>query len=415
MADGLGLAASIIAVLQITTSVASLSYQYLNSAIRAPDSLRELTLEFQTLIEILSRLKVCAQDPQAVTLRTVKNSLHVCHKEMLGLQEKLKPRKSFLGRLRWPLDEKDIQGYLGRIERFKSSFSLALEIEQLACTNLVADSVQKMEIEIENISNSQNCQTEREKDARRDALNWLFPAPCDKRHIEVSSQRKKNTGQWIFKTQEVQDWIKGNSSCRLLWGNGIPGAGKTFLSSLMIDHIEAINANYGVGYIYFNFQEQGQQTPIDTFSSLVKQLAFKAKVLPKAIEKAHNDNKRLMLDKLYEILLEVTRSFAQTFIIVDALDECDQVLQRERLLPMFHRLGKAGINLFLTSREHPEDIQESFANITKLRLWAKDEDISSYIEQRIADNPRAERLINRGNSDLKEKIVSALQECAKGM
>lgn len=131
MADGLGLAASIIAVLQITTSVASLSYQYLNSAIRAPDSLRELTLEFQTLIEILSRLKICAQDPQAVTLRTVKNSLHVCHKEMLGLQEKLKPRKSFLGRLRWPLDEKDIQGYLGRIERFKSSFSLALEIEQL--------------------------------------------------------------------------------------------------------------------------------------------------------------------------------------------------------------------------------------------------------------------------------------------
>lgn len=188
-----------------------------------------------------------------------------------------------------------------------------------------------------------------------------------------------------------------------------------FGSSLMIDHIEAINANYGVGYIYFNFQEQGQQTPIDTFSSLVKQLAFKAKVLPKAIEKAHNDNKRLMLDKLYEILLEVTRSFAQTFIIVDALDECDQVLQRERLLPMFHRLGKAGINLFLTSREHPEDIQESFANITKLRLWAKDEDISSYIEQRIADNPRAERLINRGNSDLKEKIVSALQDCAKGM
>ncbi|KAI5838988.1 ankyrin repeat-containing domain protein [Morchella snyderi] len=416
MADGLGLAASIIAVLQITTSVASLGYRYLHSAIRAPDSLRELTLEIQTLTGILSRLKICAQNPQAVDLRIVENSLHVCHKEMLGLQEKLKPRKGLLGRLRWPLDENDIRGYLGRIEGFKSSFSLALGTEQLARTNLVVGIVQKVEIGIGDISNTQNCQEEREKDqTRRDALNWLFPAPCDKRHMEVSSQRKKDTGQWIFKTQEVQDWIKGNSSCRLLWGYGIPGAGKTFLSSLMIDHIEATNSNYGVGYIYFNFQEQGQQTPIDTLSSLVKQLAFKAKVLPQAIEEAYKENKKPKLDQLYEILLEIRNSFAQTFIIFDALDECDQILQRERLLPMFHRLGEAGINLFLTSREHPEDIQESFANITKMRLWAKDEDISSYIEQRIADSPRAKRLINRGNSDLKGEIISALQECAKGM
>lgn len=183
----------------------------------------------------------------------------------------------------------------------------------------------------------------------------------------------------------------------------------------MIDHIEAINSNYGVGYIYFNFQEQGQQTPIDTISSLVKQLAFKAKVLPKAIEKAHKDNKRLMLDQLCEILLEIGNSFAQTFIIFDALDECDKVLQRETLLPMFHRIGKAGINLFLTSREHPDDIQESFANITKFRLWAKDDDISSYIEQRIADSARAKRLISQGNSELKGKVISALQQCANGM
>jgi hypothetical protein len=183
----------------------------------------------------------------------------------------------------------------------------------------------------------------------------------------------------------------------------------------MIDHIEAINANYGVGYIYFNFQEQGQQTPIDTFSSLVKQLAFKAKVLPKAIQEAYNDNKKPRLDQLREILLEIGKSFAQTFIIFDALDECDKVLQRETLLPIFHRIGKAGINLFLTSREHPDDIQASFANITKLRLWAKNDDISSYIEQRIADSSRAKSLINQGNPELKEKIISALQECANGM
>jgi hypothetical protein len=121
-----------------------------------------------------------------------------------------------------------------------------------------------MEIEIGDISSTKNCQEEREKDrkinsnrkwiqdipvltwdmgiprdlseTRRDALNWLFPAPYDKRHIEISSQRKKNTGQWIFKTQEVQDWIKGNPSGRLLWGYGIRTYPYSILIQIIISH-----------------------------------------------------------------------------------------------------------------------------------------------------------------------------------
>lgn len=86
---------------------------------------------------------------------------------------------------------------------------------------------------------------------RNPILNWISPQPYDQRDFEISSRRKPNTGHWILKSPEVQEWRKGSG---LLWGYGIrkfnilswgfslaefwsyfdltAGAGKTFLRYL---------------------------------------------------------------------------------------------------------------------------------------------------------------------------------------
>lgn len=90
-----------------------------------------------------------------------------------------------------------------------------------------------------------------------------------------------------------------------------------------------------------------------------------------------------MEDDLSAILFELSKSFTRTFIICDALDECDPEKQRKGLLPLFHQMAKNGIYVFLTSREYPEDIQVSLQDSSaKIRLWAKDEDITFYIKQK---------------------------------
>lgn len=71
------------------------------------------------------------------------------------------------------------------------------------------------------------------------------------------------------------------------------------------------------------------------------------------------------------------------------------------------------MKLFLTSREHPEDVQISFGEIAKMKIWAKDGDVASYIEQKISEYPRARSLVSQGN--YRDKIISELTECAKGM
>lgn len=171
-----------------------------------------------------------------------------------------------------------------------------------------------------------------------------------------------------------------------------------------------------MAYIYFNYKEEDKQKSTDVFANIVKQLACQINTLPREVkEKLENLRKpheKPALDDLKEILISIIGSFTRVFIIFDALDECNP-RSRLDLLPIFHHMGENGINLFLTSREYPEDIQESFSKLTKIKLWARDGDIASYITQKINDYPRVWRLVEKGN--YQKMVISQITECAHGM
>lgn len=124
--------------------------------------------------------------------------------------------------------------------------------------------------------------------------------------------------------------IYGISPCLKLLGAGHHETNIAIVpSSPMIDHFleQASTENYGVAYIYFNFKEQNQQRPVDVLASLVKQLACQIRHLPQEIgvlhEKLASEQKRATLKDLYSLLLVTAKFFTKTFIICDALDECD--------------------------------------------------------------------------------------------
>lgn len=176
-----------------------------------------------------------------------------------------------------------------------------------------------------------------------------------------------------------------------------------------------------MAHVYFDYKEQERQKPVYVLASLVKQLlvANKSSDLPPAIidlhARAEGESRRPTLEELYGVLLAASKPFSRVFLIFDALDECNMEKQRKQLLPLFRRMGKDGINVFLTSRPHPEDIQDAFSgpDSGKIELLAREEDIAAYIEQRIEENSRARRLVKQGKC--KDKIISELVDCSKGM
>ena len=130
----------------------------------------------------------------------------------------------------------------------------------------------------------------------------------------------------------------------------------------MIDHLNGqreLNLNrFGVGHIYFEYQEQKQQTALAVVASLVKQLLSQIPPaeFPKDIEPIYRRKKSQhpsMVD-LIKILLSMPKLFARVFVVCDALDEMDEDEQRIELLPLFHDMKGSGIVHSLATRERTE-------------------------------------------------------------
>lgn len=90
--EGLGAAASVIAVLQITTQVVSLAYGYTTGVKRAPTSLQWLIDELKSLVKILSALQSTAQHSSSAILGQLFTPLLNYSMEMKSLNDKLEAK-----------------------------------------------------------------------------------------------------------------------------------------------------------------------------------------------------------------------------------------------------------------------------------------------------------------------------------
>jgi hypothetical protein len=148
MAEVLGLAASIIAVLQITNSVISVCHDYSAAVQGASWELPQVRAEMEGLRNVLQTLEPLAKQAEFANpiVRTRLSTLNLlcgtsgllqnCLNEVTRLDERLKSpswrdrfgpkRKAFIQALRWPLMETETKKALGNIDRFRDTLALAI-------------------------------------------------------------------------------------------------------------------------------------------------------------------------------------------------------------------------------------------------------------------------------------------------
>jgi hypothetical protein len=133
MAEAIGIAASLIGIIQLAGLTVSISYSYISGVKRAPQDLRDLTNELQALSNVIVTLKVHTDEnsetPGSV-LHMLEKPLETCARELEELLEKLK-MKGIIDRLKWPLREKETAQWVERIERHKIFFIFALNTDQM--------------------------------------------------------------------------------------------------------------------------------------------------------------------------------------------------------------------------------------------------------------------------------------------
>ncbi|KAF5697455.1 hypothetical protein FMUND_15405 [Fusarium mundagurra] len=251
-------------------------------------------------------------------------------------------------------------------------------------------------------------------------LNWLAPVDFASQQNDFIRERGAGTGQWFLDSPEFQAWLQADK--QTLFCPGIPGAGKTILSSIVVDELMTRFGNdktIGIAYVYCSFQRQDKQKAEDVLASLLKQLAEGQSALPESVKSLHDKHKgkrtRLSLDEVSTALCSVVALYSRTFVIIDALDEA-LFEDRDKFLAALSNLqqgGQAHLNILTTSRpEVASHFEEHFDGYIPRQIRAADNDVLSHIQGRLSTNrrPRLSKF-----PDLQDAIKRQVVKAADGM
>jgi ankyrin repeat protein len=250
-------------------------------------------------------------------------------------------------------------------------------------------------------------------------LNWLTLQSIDygPQHSDFLKRREPGTCQWLLDSVEYQDWLKGDK--QTLFCPGIPGAGKTILTSVVVHDLTvrfSKNQGVGIAYIYCNFQRQGEQNVDNLLLNLLKQLAESHSSLPESVKSLYNDHKtkrtRPSLDEASTVLQSVAAVYSRIFLIVDALDECQASdgCRARFLSELSNFQSRYRANIFATSRFIP-DIIDHFKPSIPLEVRASQKDVARYLEGHMGQLPS----IVHQNQELQEEIIKGISEAVDGM
>jgi hypothetical protein len=220
----------------------------------------------------------------------------------------------------------------------------------------------------------------------------------------------------LIESDKFKTWLNGAGLT--LYCPGIPGSGKTMLTSIVIDHLtkSARGNSIGSAYIYCNYRRQLEQTPVNLLASLLRQLAQSRSSISNEVKnlyKRHiSKNSRPTLDEVSTGLHSEIGRYTRVNILVDALDECTvEDGTRRALLSKLHVLQSIKtVSLMVTSRSIPT-IQRYFQSALQLEIRASNEDVQRYLEGQM---DRLACCVTR-KAALQDEIISKIINTVDGM
>ncbi|GAM38758.1 hypothetical protein TCE0_033f09754 [Talaromyces pinophilus] len=300
----------------------------------------------------------------------------------------------------------------------------AQEVDMMPTIKSLHEGIEKISKDVDDMKQRQISQEENNEEQQRSQLhqlilNWLTPTDYSSQQSDFIGRRQEGTGEWLLASNKFQTWV--DQPKRIIFCPGIPGAGKTIATSIVIDHLHRIFRNdvgVGVAYVYCNFRQHQTQHPKDLLLSLLKQFIRGVPSVPICVERLYEDHTRKetrpTFEEITDVFFSVVAGFSRTFIIVDALDECNisDGARSKFMSTIFDIHARTHANIFATSRFIP-DIKKEFEKRGSdwLEIRATDEDVRRYL-----DGHKSQlRSFVLEDPELEEKIKATIVKAADGM
>ncbi|KAL4724496.1 hypothetical protein ACLX1H_007937 [Fusarium chlamydosporum] len=345
MAEVLGVASSVIAVVDLSAKVFSLCLQYYREVKNAKVDIEKLREEVATFQTTAKELQTLVEGPRGKELK-VSQQLTTAIKDgrsrLEDLEKQLQPstrrkRMSRLGihAIKWPFESKEVKRTIEDLERYRGSISLALNIDQIAILQNVDD---------------------------RTTLNQLpiaHGASFDSKAEEYNPTCLPNTRTELLR--QIDGWIDDPKSKTIFWLDGKAGTGKSTISRT-VARSQSKQGNLGASFFFKRGEiDRGN---LDKFvPTLAYQLALSIPGVAFFIKSALDANisiveksVREQFAKLIQEPLSAAAATAATpssvVMVIDALDECNQEADIRTLISIFSQIKilRLRLRIFLTSR-----------------------------------------------------------------
>jgi hypothetical protein len=202
-------------------------------------------------------------------------------------------------------------------------------------------------------------------------------------------------------------------------------AAKLFLSSTVTQDILLYCANDPgkvVAYFYFDFTDADKQKPELMVRSLISQLSEQCIKMPLALEALYSSsdkgNREPSFDALMNVLQQMLQEFPQSYLILDALDECGDRAELLSILKQMAGWQLKEMRVLVTSRQEG-DIKSSLEDIVNreciicLQHQVVDKDIQTYVHQRLSDDKGLKKW--QQDAEIRREIETTLMEGSHGM
>ncbi|KAK3307756.1 uncharacterized protein B0T15DRAFT_409748, partial [Chaetomium strumarium] len=276
-----------------------------------------------------------------------------------------------------------------------------------------------------------------EEEDTQAVADWLTPVNHAARHSTLLAQQREETGQWLLAEDKVRSWVDLSTvasatltltksmgdmaaSSRVLFWPGPPGAGKTMLTAVLVEHLCKQFQNkggIGIAYFYCDYGLDSGQEPPDILASILKQLIQKRRALSDSVRRLYGEHKwdrtRPSSREVSDTLSSVAKEFSSIFILVDGLDEYElrskswtsTLAEIKKLRPT-----ESPVRILATSSDIPA-VSGEFKGYDSIMIRANPEDLHRYVQGRIFDlRPFVWR-----DADLQETIKTETVKIAGGI
>lgn len=229
-------------------------------------------------------------------------------------------------------------------------------------------------------------------------------------HGDIRSKRESSTGTWFLESPEFSSWMEGTQ--KNLFCPGIPGAGKTTIASKVIDHLKGLTVHDpsppGLAFLYCSYGRRSEEGVVNLLISILGQLLPKQSPIPESIKKffikQSQGRTSPQLDEILPELCPVTKEYPRVFVVIDALDECQNDYTRRKLLDGIYEIQKqSDVRLMTTFR--PGIIQDN-SEVIKLEIRARKDDIELYVYSQMELLSTVVRKDLNLQSEIKARVLS---------